>query len=263
MSNFTIQPTTTAQIFKKDKNGIAQSKVLPYVISCQVGGKNLLTLNLREFNKDGKQGKLFATFEINWSYAVSFLLMEQPNSKGFLTNDGIAVANLSEIVLTDYLSNKKRIIATQGLRYEQTHLLFKALVPLFSEDVSGKLDKTGYKRILSKLDEKNVLFIWSGLDYTSDVIYNSVVDHAKEFLSNLESESESQENPDDKAEYDSETEQDSVNDTQETETKLDPKTKADYESLLKDLGITFNNNANLDTLTALYNAANNKELVTA
>ena len=184
MSFITIDPTVSIPVTIVNDDGVVKNKSLPYAITCEIGnGSNILTFILREFNKNGKQGKSFLEITLDGKYNVQIKTFEIPNTKGYFYGfSGIESANLTEYVISHYFVNYDTFKndSSMGVKFNESYKLFNALIPLFTvelSDLSKNGLKNGVKRQIKSLTESVVYDAFLTVQSDDDMI-----DHIQSYI---------------------------------------------------------------------------------
>lgn len=156
-------PVTSVAVIKETKDNFKPVS-LPYVISANFGGKNLLTVDLLPFVKNGKKSiDPYFNLTVDGNYNVSMKINPIPNTKGYLTSKLGEIVNLSETVINHWLTQP--VINNNGnVAYFETYLLAYAILPLIKTGIEGNLTKkVGYSIRIEKLAEYDVFKAWDNV----------------------------------------------------------------------------------------------------
>lgn len=153
-----VIPTLSIPMLKEKKDGTMGSKTLAYAIETTIGGSNLISLSLREFNNGKKDPVNYLTIAIDRKGNVIISTSEIPNKQGLLTESEDLPANLTAIVVNHFLEKYDTI--TDDTLTNDHYKLMTVLFPLFTQDM-GEIDfsKTITRKI-ANLSEVDIFTEW-------------------------------------------------------------------------------------------------------
>lgn len=166
-----VIPTLLVPMLKEKKDGTMTDKTIAYAIETTIGGTNLISLSLREFDNGKKDPVNYLTISIDRKGNVLISTSEIPNKQNLLTLSEELPANLTAIVMEHFLDNYMAI--KQDALTNDHYLLMTCLFPLFSQEM-GEIDfaKTITRKI-ANLTELAIFTEWLTIT-SSDPVINAI-----------------------------------------------------------------------------------------
>lgn len=174
-----IPSTFGIKVVKLNKNGDPTPKTLGYAIQTDLGSNShIVKVSLTEFSTGTKDPKVFIEFTLDHHLNVTYVAYNVANSKNFQDVDYNDVVNLTELVLSHFLSVELKSLKSDNT--DKTWVLLYALFPLLESEIETLSDlKTGTKRKLKTLTQDAILKVWAKLSDYGDPLLKSYIDYAK------------------------------------------------------------------------------------
>lgn len=153
-----VIPTLSVSMLKEKKDGTMGAKTLAYAIETTIGGTNLISLSLREFNNGKKDPVNYLTISIDRKGNVIISTSEIPNKQSLLTESEYLPANLTAVVMEHFLDNYM-VIEKDAITNDHYQLM-TCLFPLFTQDMDEVDFSKTITRKIANLAESDIFTEW-------------------------------------------------------------------------------------------------------